>query len=212
MGYNPKKYNRRTTRLKGYDYSSLGRYFVTMCTHNRLCLFGEINDGNMVLNEWGQIARNQWLETESIRDNVALDAFVIMPNHVHGIIRITHSDRNTGSGTYYSAGAYCNTPLRRDAPHYDRNTPPSNNNVSHQGEFRSPSKTLGAIVRGYKSEVTAQINRKRSLARRYGSAIITNVLLVIYIHWNEFDIILSTIPSNGRTIEIIREYFLIFAK
>ncbi|GAA5521090.1 hypothetical protein LQ318_05050 [Aliifodinibius salicampi] len=102
-----------------------------MCTHNRVCLFGEINDGNMVLNEWGRIARGQWLETESIRDNVILDAFVIMPNHVHGIIQITHSNRNTevDNDGPYDVGAYRNTPQQNDSPQQNRNTPQQNQNT-----------------------------------------------------------------------------------
>jgi hypothetical protein len=117
MGYNPEIHNRRSTRLKGYDYSSPGWYFVTICTHNRVCLFGAISDGVMTLNKWGRIASDQWQKTESIRDNVSLDAFVIMPNHVHGIIRITDYHRNTGvddTGSYI-VGAYCNTPQQNDS-------------------------------------------------------------------------------------------------
>lgn len=152
MGYNPEKHNRRSTRLEGYDYSSPGFYFVTICIHNRVCLFGEINDGKMTLNEWGRIARDQWQNTESVRDNVKLDAFVIMPNHVHGIVQITDPDNNSGAG---NVGAYCNTPQRN-------NTTTQDNNPNHQSELRSPSNTLGAIVRGYKSAVTTRINKKNN--------------------------------------------------
>jgi len=119
MGYHPEKHSRRSTRLKGYDYASPGWYFVTICTHNRACLFGQINDGKMTLNEWGRIARDQWRKTESIRDNVLLDAFVIMPNHMHGIVQITGSNNNTGAdsaGTDNVVGAYHDTPLRDDTP------------------------------------------------------------------------------------------------
>src|SRR5699024_8478906 len=98
MTYDPKKHNRRSTRLKGYDYSSAGLYFVTICLQNRECIFGDITDGNMQLNEWGEIARRNWMNTESIRANVKLDAFVIMPNHVHGIIQIIDSnDHSVGT-------------------------------------------------------------------------------------------------------------------
>ncbi|MCW9708730.1 hypothetical protein [Fodinibius salsisoli] len=69
MNYDPKKHNRRSLRLKGYDYSSPGLYFVTICTYDRRCLFGEVANGNMVLNKWGKIARDEWRRTESIRDN-----------------------------------------------------------------------------------------------------------------------------------------------
>jgi REP element-mobilizing transposase RayT len=148
MNYDPQKHNRRSLRLKGYDYASPGLYFVTICTHNQLCLFGQVTNGTMVLNKWGKIARDEWRRTASIRDNVALDAFVVMPNHVHGIIQIIDTDNNV------VVGAYRDTPLLR------------NIDPDQQPEFRSPSKTVGAIVRGYKSAVTTRINKKRNTAGR----------------------------------------------
>lgn len=81
--------NRRNIRLKGYDYSQPGAYFVTICTRDRACLFGEVADGEMRLNEWGEIVLWTWRDLPNHVPNVQLDAFVIMPNHVHGIIIIT---------------------------------------------------------------------------------------------------------------------------
>ena len=75
---------RRSIRLREYDYSSAGAYFVTICTQNRECLFGDVVDGQMVLNRWGEIVRSEWLKTAEIRSNVVIDEFVIMPNHLHG--------------------------------------------------------------------------------------------------------------------------------
>jgi len=92
MGYNSKKHNRRSNRLQGYDYSSRGLYFVTICTCNRACLFGEVTDAKMILNRWYRVARGQWQKTASIRDHVALEVFVIMPKHVHGIVQIINSN------------------------------------------------------------------------------------------------------------------------
>src|SRR5450759_2947031 len=86
MCYNPNIHNRRSIRLKGYDYSQAGLYFITICCFNRECLFGDVVNGEMVLNEYGTIACNEWLNTPNIRKNVELDVFVIMPNHMHGII------------------------------------------------------------------------------------------------------------------------------
>ena len=80
--------NRKSNRLKGFDYSFAGYYFVTICVHHRMNLFGTIVGGRMVLNEWGQIAHNCWHEIPKIFLNVTLDTFVVMPNHVHGIIQI----------------------------------------------------------------------------------------------------------------------------
>lgn len=79
---------RKMLRLKGYDYSQPGEYFVTICTRNREGLFGEIVDGVMQLNKAGEIAKRCWVELPFHCPNVQLDEFVVMPNHVHGIIRI----------------------------------------------------------------------------------------------------------------------------
>lgn len=86
---NPYLHHRRSVRLKGHDYAQPGAYFVTMCTRDRECLFGEIVDGEMRLNEYGMAVRDEWLRTAELRENVELDAFVIMPNHLHGIVMIT---------------------------------------------------------------------------------------------------------------------------
>ena len=83
------KPNRRSIRLPGYDYASAGWYFVTMCCKNRVHLFGEIRDGEMMLNEAGAIVKESWLETETIRPNCIIHDFIIMPNHFHGIVEIT---------------------------------------------------------------------------------------------------------------------------
>jgi putative transposase len=88
MKYNPLIHNRRSIRLKGYDYSQAGAYFITICTNQRQPLFGEILNGEMILSEIGQIAYNEWLKTPEIRPYVSLDVFAIMPNHMHGIILI----------------------------------------------------------------------------------------------------------------------------
>lgn len=95
----------------------------------------------MVLNYFGEIAYNEWVKTKKIRDNVELDVFVIMPNHMHAIFGIKADIDESGQPT---VGAYRHTPLH-----------------DHDPKFKSPSKTVGAIVRGYKSTVTKQINQIR---------------------------------------------------
>ncbi|NJO74384.1 MAG: transposase, partial [Leptolyngbyaceae cyanobacterium RM1_406_9] len=89
MKYNLDKHHRRSIRLQGYDYSSPGAYFITVCTHQRECLFGEITDGEMRLNELGQIAANVYLWLAMQYSYVHLDAWVVMPNHLHGILVLT---------------------------------------------------------------------------------------------------------------------------
>ena len=97
--YDPNKHHRRSIRLMGYDYSQPGFYFVTICTHQRQLLFGDVVDGMMVLNDLGEIVANEWVKTPTIRPNVKLDEWIIMPDHIHGIIAITDIAQ--------PAGAYC---------------------------------------------------------------------------------------------------------
>lgn len=85
MKYNPDNHHRRSIRLKGYDYSSPGAYFITICTHQRECLFGEIVDGEMRLNELGKITQSHW-QRLPLHFTVELDALIVMPNHLHGIL------------------------------------------------------------------------------------------------------------------------------
>ena len=87
-GRSPQR-NRRSIRLQGYDYSQAGAYFVTLCTQNRECLFGEIVNGEMRLNEAGRVVADEWINTAEIRDEIELDEWVVMPNHFHGILVIT---------------------------------------------------------------------------------------------------------------------------
>jgi len=86
----PKKPGRKPLRLPGYDYGNAGMYFITICTHGRRCLFGRIADGKMHLNELGVIAETCWHDLAAHYPHVDLDSFVIMPNHVHGIVCLTH--------------------------------------------------------------------------------------------------------------------------
>jgi putative transposase len=86
--YNPEIHHRRSIRLRGYDYSQAGAYFLTICTFQRTCLFGENSDGTVKLSDIGKIAEEEWIKTAEVRKYVELDAFVVMPNHVHGILVI----------------------------------------------------------------------------------------------------------------------------
>ena len=87
------RHNRHTIRLKGYDYAEEGGYFVTIITQGREMLFGRVVDGEMVLNEFGRIVENSWNDLINHNADIELDEFVIMPNHVHGIIVLEPSDR-----------------------------------------------------------------------------------------------------------------------
>ena len=86
MTYNPDKHHRRSIRLKDYDYNQPGSYFITICTHEKKCLFGEIVDYEMHLNDAGQIVEALWSKIPQHFPGIELDAYVTMPNHFHGII------------------------------------------------------------------------------------------------------------------------------
>lgn len=130
--------HRRSIRLKGYDYSAAGGYYVTVVAFRRECLFGEIVNGEMRLNAVGRIVRECWDEIPSHFPNAETDAFVVMPNHVHGIIFI-YAD---------GAGATHASPLQK------RTTYP------HGPAPRS----LGAIVGSFKSSVTRRAGRELNSA------------------------------------------------
>jgi len=81
---------RKQNRLNNYDYSTSGYYYVTICTYNREYTFGYIIDNNMILNQCGEIAKNAWIDIPNHHKNIELGEFIIMPNHIHGIIVINN--------------------------------------------------------------------------------------------------------------------------
>lgn len=102
MTHDPQKHQRRSLRLRGYDYSQAGAYFVTVCAQGRACLFGEVIGDQMHLNEAGRIVMAEWDRLAVRFPTVELDAFVVMPNHIHGIVVIsvggTRVDTTVGAG------------------------------------------------------------------------------------------------------------------
>jgi len=80
--------HRRSIRLRDFDYATNGAYYVTICTQEKACRFGAVVAGEMQLNALGEIVRDEWLRTAAVRPQVVLDVFVVMPNHLHGIIMI----------------------------------------------------------------------------------------------------------------------------
>ncbi len=86
MKFDPQKHHRRSIRLKGYDYSEAGAYFVTIVAWQREMLFGDVVNGEMQLNDFGKIVGDEWGQTAIVRPNVKVGEFVVMPNHFHGIL------------------------------------------------------------------------------------------------------------------------------
>ena len=149
MRYDPEKHHRRSIRLKGYDYTQAGAYFVTICTHERECLFGEVINGQVRLSRWGEIVYEEWFRTAELRPYVRLypDEFVVMPNHVHGIIWIVETTDSTTAGT--GTAAPC------------PNNPPCPNPKTEQ--FARPvSGSIPTIVRAFKAATTKRINEQRN--------------------------------------------------
>ncbi len=87
--YNPSIHHRQSTRLQGYDYSMAGLYFITICCHDRICRFGNIENHRMILNETGTITDEYWRAIPEHFLHVVLHEHIVMPNHVHGIIELT---------------------------------------------------------------------------------------------------------------------------
>lgn len=157
MIYNPDVHHRRSIRLREYDYSSVGAYFVTFCAHGRECLFGDILDGDMRLNEAGRVAAEWWEKLPGKFPNVTLDEYVVMPNHFHGIICIV------GAGS--PRPMFANDDVGAGFP---RPVSPENQNLSgmtpeNQGGMTPPLRkpTLGQIVGFVKYQTTKQINIMR---------------------------------------------------
>lgn len=161
MNYNPQIYHRRSIRLKGYDYAQAGLYFITLCCHNREHLFGKIINGNMILNDAGNIANGCWLKIPKHFPNVILHEHIIMPNHVHGIIELVganhHSPDNNALQNILD-GNVANHHLPNNIE--TENILNGNGVVFNNGAKNvsplpvSPSKTIGSVIRGYKIGVT----------------------------------------------------------
>ena len=109
---------RKNIRLPGYDYSEAGSYFITIVTKDRQPLFGEVVNGEMVLNEFGRIVAEEWTRSASIRKEIELDEYVVMPNQFHAIVHIiptiiVNEEHRTGDRPKTTnVGAYGHTPLR----------------------------------------------------------------------------------------------------
>jgi REP element-mobilizing transposase RayT len=128
--------HRHSIRLKDYDYAQAGVYFVTLCTYRRECLFGDVDDAaGLALSAIGRIVEEEWQRSALIRGEIELDAFVVMPNHVHGIVVITPTAPNVGEACVEVWAHGC-------AP------------ISIPRRPRS----LGAFVAGFKSAVTTRAN------------------------------------------------------
>ncbi|MEW5871100.1 MAG: transposase [Chloroflexota bacterium] len=165
MTYDPRKHHRRSIRLKGYDYTQEGAYFVTIVAAHHQEIFGEIDHGGMRLSPLGRIVHEEWLRSIAIRREIWLyeDEFVIMPNHIHGIVWITSANEPP-------VGAYGVRP--DDASPYNDHYPPQpradsirpyEKFANGKTAFQRAPKSLGSFIAGFKSSVTSRARRELGL-------------------------------------------------
>jgi len=129
------RYNPESKRLKYYDYSSDGWYFITICTFERINYFWEIFNWKIILNEYWKIVKEEILNTEKIRSNVIIDEFIVMPNHIHLVLIINNLNNN------------------------DVNLDISNNFKPYKNKFWPQKNNLASIIRWLKSSITKNINK-----------------------------------------------------
>ena len=154
--FDPERHHRKSIRLRGYDYASPGAYFVTIVTQDRACLFGEISRGRMHLNAAGMAAQTVWAAIPVHFPRVRLDAFVVMPNHVHGIILIAGTDAATDDADESVPDDA--DELVRATHASPRRSPPQSPPHHPHGP---PRRSIGAIIGSYKSAVSRHINQLR---------------------------------------------------
>lgn len=142
---------RQSIRWRGYDYRAGGYYFVTICTINREPLFCAIDDGDMLLNELGRVVEAEWFHSVKIRQELKLDAFIIMPNHLHGIVALSRPE----------VGAHGMRPPDHDGTYRGEQQLPDTLTAP---VLQRPGRSLGAFVGGFKSAATRRVNEIRALA------------------------------------------------
>ncbi len=151
------EHHRRSLRLKGYDYSQAGGYFVTICAYGKECLFGEVESGLMRLNEYGEIVASEWVRSAELRLEIDCGEFVVMPNHFHGIVHIV--------GAYGNTPSPGNTPISRDEKKMvsfrNKGVLPYGKGVLPYAPT-SPSGNVGSMVRGFKGAASRRINQLRN--------------------------------------------------
>ncbi|MBI1885791.1 MAG: transposase [Chloroflexi bacterium] len=199
MRYDPSRHHRRSIRLPGYDYAQAGAYFVTICTQNRECMFGEVVDGEMILTASGQMVESVWRELPQHYPGVEADTFVVMPNHVHGMIILV------GAGP-------------RARPGRPQGVAPTDDLGQPQGFAPTGTMSLPDVVHRFKSLTTARYRRGvlqgrwlpfpgRLWQRNYYDHVIRNdeglnrirqYIVDNPVHWADD-------PENPNNVEAVRE-------
>lgn len=184
--YNPQKHHRQSIRLQGYDYSREGLYFITLCCQDRAHLFGEIVDGEMILNDAGLQAQKCWQDIPNHFPNAVLHEYIIMPNHIHGIIEFVGANQyspnnnspNNGSPNQTFSDNGNDVENNDKAKNLELVNGTKNFSPLPNATWRSPSKTIGSVIRGFKIGVTKWMRNNTTVVnvwqRNYYDHIIRN--------------------------------------
>ncbi len=182
--YDPQIHHRRSIRLRDYDYTQQGAYFVTICVEHRECLLGEITDGIVTLSEIGDLVLACWNDIPNHFRHVELDEFMIMPNHVHGILVFTRDAYDTRKGE-----ALADASVNRVASVNANASPLQNPNARPNG---TKPRSLNAVMQNFKSVSTRRVNQ---LQNNRGASF-----------WQRD--YYEHIVRNERELERIREYIV----
>ena len=146
------KYRAETIRKKGWDYARGGKYFITICTKNHICCFGDVLDGKMILNELGLIADLFWREIPQHFENIWLDQFIVMPDHIHGIIGIKRLKNEIETNNVDDD--------KHDDKHDGKHTTNQKNFIKNEIMSKISPKpgSIHAIIRSFKSACTKKYN------------------------------------------------------
>lgn len=150
-----KRYLVESSRLKGWDYSANGRYYITLVTKNRDPIFGEIRNKEMQLSEIGQIVLTEWEKSFQIRLELTCKCYVIMPNHIHAVVILDNPQQYSVDLDYGHGDAQPCVFRTEELPYFDPDC------ISNQTGLFRPPKSISSFVAGFKSAATTRINQYR---------------------------------------------------
>ena len=164
--------NRKSIRLQNYDYTSNGAYFITLCAATREDFFGTVLEDHMQLNDFGKIVLEEWKRSAEIRQEIVFDEFIVMPDHVHGIVMIQKPEPLQGALVIkqYPVGAHDHAPLHRHTNESESKIQgvfSTNDLALHRTDniLERKPRSLGSFVGGFKSAITTHINEQRGTPR-----------------------------------------------
>jgi REP element-mobilizing transposase RayT len=164
MTYDPVIHARRSIRLPDYDYSQAGAYYLTICSHQRRCIFGVVRDGRVRLSRIGKILAEEWLQSCEVRPEVTLDEWTIMPNHLHAIVVIgAVPGQPVPLGLVWPAGANVGATRRVAHPKQTLGERRATHRVAPTERPTGPAPgSVAAIVGQFKGAVTRRVNALRN--------------------------------------------------